>query len=304
MSLKPLPFASPRAQSRPSRARLLVLAAAVITFSAACGSGETAGTTAGDDETVTTVSDDADDGADEAVGDDADGADDGNSDDEIPPVDEEGPTPDPVVEDDAGYEPTIAMDDLTAPQAHPIDEVVVSDDGLTLGVRYQASTEPCSGARAVVAEDDTTVTVTLESGLHPDAASMSCIQQIVAYELAVALEAPLGDRDLAFDGADAGSGDDGDDTTSDNGGNDDAANDGGDDGDDDQGDGMSDDGLSAPEAFVGLSIDEATALADREGRAWRIARQDDEQFALTEDYSPDRVNFEVDGGTVTVATAG
>ena len=88
---------------------------------------------------------------------------------------------------------------------------------------------------------------------------------------------------------------------------DDGGNDGDDgtaDDDEDEGDAMNDGALSDPEAFIGLSIDDATALAEQEGRAWRIARQDDEQFFLTEDYSPDRVNFEVDSGVVTIATAG
>jgi hypothetical protein len=54
--------------------------------------------------------------------------------------------------------------------------------------------------------------------------------------------------------------------------------------------------------FVGLSLDEAIATAEAEDRPWRIARQDDEGFALTADLWPGRVTFEVDDGIVTVAT--
>ncbi len=55
------------------------------------------------------------------------------------------------------------------------------------------------------------------------------------------------------------------------------------------------------ESFVGLTTSEATALAKDEGRAWRIGRQDDEAFVLTDDLVPGRVTFEIDDGTVTSA---
>ena len=55
------------------------------------------------------------------------------------------------------------------------------------------------------------------------------------------------------------------------------------------------------ESFVGLTVSEATARAEDEGRPWRIARQDDEAFALTDDLRPGRVTFEIDDGTVTSA---
>ncbi len=55
------------------------------------------------------------------------------------------------------------------------------------------------------------------------------------------------------------------------------------------------------ESFVGLTIPEATARAEDEGRPWRIGRQDDESFVLTDDLFPGRVTFEIDDGTVTVA---
>jgi hypothetical protein len=67
-----------------------------------------------------------------------------------------------------------------------------------------------------------------------------------------------------------------------------------------------DDGLNETavqgEAFVGLTISEATALAEDEGRPWRIGRQDDEGFVLTDDLVPGRVTFEIGDGTVTSAT--
>jgi hypothetical protein len=53
--------------------------------------------------------------------------------------------------------------------------------------------------------------------------------------------------------------------------------------------------------FVGLSLADAVAKAETNGDPWRIAREDDEAFALTDDLVPGRVTFEVDGGVVTSA---
>ena len=55
------------------------------------------------------------------------------------------------------------------------------------------------------------------------------------------------------------------------------------------------------ESFVGLTISEAAARAEDEGRPWRIGRQDDQSFVLTDDLVPGRVTFEIDDGTVTSA---
>lgn len=53
--------------------------------------------------------------------------------------------------------------------------------------------------------------------------------------------------------------------------------------------------------FLGLSVDDAAALADSQERPWRIGRQDGELFALTDDHVVGRVTFEVDDGIVTGA---
>lgn len=46
------------------------------------------------------------------------------------------------------------------------------------------------------------------------------------------------------------------------------------------------------------------ALADENALPSRIVRVDDESFGVTDDYRPDRLNFEVDDGVVTVVTLG
>lgn len=239
------------------------------------------------------------------------------------PSDDDPASPEPVVDDDEGYEPTVALPDITDPKPHPIDDVVVSEDGDTLGIRYEAASEPCSGAVAEVVETDDDVTVALMTGLNPDAATMTCIAAVLRYELAVPLDEPLGDRELIVDDP---TGDDEErglgptstlpappttarrpaDHSPTSGAADTTAttrSEASVDDRDDEEDGSMD-GLSPPGAFIGLTLDGAKAKAVSEGRPWRIGRVDDETYALTADYNPDRVTFDVDTGIVTNAVSG
>lgn len=60
----------------------------------------------------------------------------------------------------------------------------------------------------------------------------------------------------------------------------------------------------AASAYVGLSKKAAIAKAEADDRPWRIGREDDEQFMLTQDFVENRVTFEIDDGKVTKATLG
>ncbi len=61
---------------------------------------------------------------------------------------------------------------------------------------------------------------------------------------------------------------------------------------------------NAASAYVGLTKKAAIAKAEADGRPWRIGREDDEQFMLTQDVVENRVTFEIDDGKVTKATFG
>jgi hypothetical protein len=63
-------------------------------------------------------------------------------------------------------------------------------------------------------------------------------------------------------------------------------------------------GSATATAFVGLRKRAAIDKAEGEGRPWRIGREDDEQFGVTQDFVENRVTFEIDDGTVTKATFG
>lgn len=63
------------------------------------------------------------------------------------------------------------------------------------------------------------------------------------------------------------------------------------------------DGDDAAESnqFVGLAVDDATELAESEGRLWRISRDGEEFFGMDAALVEGRVTFEVDDGIVTSA---
>lgn len=199
----------------------------------------------------------------------------GDEPDSLPPdqLTEPGDSEPPVVS--GAYQPTEPRIDLLDPRPAVIDQVVTSDDPAVLLVQYQNASEPCSGANATVEETADTVTVSLQTGLHPNAAAMSCIAQVLGYELAVALSEPLGDRQIVMAEVP---------------------------------DGPVIDGPTGAtflvDQYVGLTPAEAEELAGVEGRELRTARIDGEFFALTEDYIESRVNIEIDNGIVTSAWGG
>lgn len=63
-----------------------------------------------------------------------------------------------------------------------------------------------------------------------------------------------------------------------------------------------DEPASQGERFVGLSESEAAALAEAEGRVWRVGRRDAEELALSADLMVGRVTFEIDDGLVISAS--
>ena len=58
------------------------------------------------------------------------------------------------------------------------------------------------------------------------------------------------------------------------------------------------------ELFLGWRETDAQRCAEELGWAFRVGRRDDEVFALTMDYSAQRVNVEVDDGVITLIGVG
>ena len=61
---------------------------------------------------------------------------------------------------------------------------------------------------------------------------------------------------------------------------------------------------TSAQSYVGLAKQQAIAKAKATDTPWRITREDEEVFMVTQDFVENRVNFEIDNGKVTKATNG
>lgn len=59
------------------------------------------------------------------------------------------------------------------------------------------------------------------------------------------------------------------------------------------------DGIPTPSSFIGLPIKEAEEKAKKADLPYRIIKQDGQDFPVTRDYHPARLNFTVENGLVT-----
>jgi hypothetical protein len=57
-------------------------------------------------------------------------------------------------------------------------------------------------------------------------------------------------------------------------------------------------------AYIGLTVDAATAKAKADGRAARVVEKDGVPLPATLDYNPERLNFTVTDNKVTKVTTG
>ncbi len=176
-------------------------------------------------------------------------------------------------------------DDMEIPNTpNPLSGVITNptdvrpdpDDPSAVRVHFVGGDPNCTAAAAtLLVETDTSVVVELVVGLTDDAAARSCLAGEFPLYVTVPLSQPLGDR--VVDWSDPGPGDDApiavtpDLTTAD---------------------------------FVGLTVGEAQEIAEMNIIDWRVTREDGEFFAVTEDYRPDRLNFEVDDGLISRVTLG
>lgn len=62
--------------------------------------------------------------------------------------------------------------------------------------------------------------------------------------------------------------------------------------------------MTAPDTYIGLTEDEATAQAINNGYHVRITSRDGNYFAVTRDYRADRINFTLQAQFVTQASVG
>ncbi len=53
--------------------------------------------------------------------------------------------------------------------------------------------------------------------------------------------------------------------------------------------------------YIGLTLEKATELAEKENLRWRVVKENGERFFLTQDMDSNRVNFEVENNIITKA---
>lgn len=64
------------------------------------------------------------------------------------------------------------------------------------------------------------------------------------------------------------------------------------------------DSIPTPDSFVGMTLRDAEAKAEKADLPHRVVRKDGEDFPVTRDYRPERLNFTVEKGVVTKVTNG
>lgn len=57
-------------------------------------------------------------------------------------------------------------------------------------------------------------------------------------------------------------------------------------------------------SYVGMTLTEGSARADKAGIRWRVIEEDGKSRPVTMDYRPDRLNFVVAGGKIIRVTKG
>lgn len=170
---------------RLGRRRLLASLLVLVLLAAACSGNETVEAGSNGDEGEGPVDETGDQSTDE-TGDQPESTDDSLS-------DESG-------DDDGSVAPgdivsTTSDPSLISPQVTPVIEVVEVGES-TIAVRFENGAEPCSLANVTVNETDTSIEVTLETGMHPNVAAMTCIAAVFVYEIQVELDAPIGTRTI------------------------------------------------------------------------------------------------------------
>ncbi len=248
---------------------LLSVLAVIVLILAACG----------DDETPVSTGSDSGDAVADTPGSPADGED-GAADEEPIPVEPDegiGDGAEPLPDTPPPSNETVITDtDMVDPKLTAPYEVVVNpDDPTVLWVRFIGGDPNCTAAEAILlTETPDEVNVELQVGITQDALSRSCL----AGEFNLRVDVPLNEsaEGKRISWAQPTGGDEPQLVTPD---------------------------LTVDD-FVGIPQAEAEALADENIIPWRIGRIDGEFFALTEDYNPGRLTFEIDDGIVTAAVLG
>ena len=104
------------------------------------------------------------------------------------PVEVPAATADPV----DGAIPAVPSADIVDPHPTPWERIEVSPDGKTLTVYFLNGASACNGLKDVqVSVVDGVTTVTVLTGLTPDAMFTTCVAALFLYKTDVVLDAPI-----------------------------------------------------------------------------------------------------------------
>ena len=245
--------------------RFLVITAGMALLTAACGGSSDSLDAGNDDGTQTTAPSDQGDN---------DGED---------TVDRDLPLEVPFADGDGELIGSANMGGrVVDPKPSVIDGIAIAESyPEQILVEFTAGAEGCTAANASAWAMDDQVVITLEVGITADALTKSCL----AGEFVHTLNIPL---DEGLDGRDVVVGD------------------------------LAGLGVIPPEegaqdvpplqsfetTLVGLGEESAVDAIEAQGLLVRISERDGEAFALTADYSEDRINLVINDGVVTRATIG
>lgn len=185
----------------------------------------------------------------------------------------EGGDPLPMI--DPADEQVITNDVMVSPAVTTPSELVLNpDDDTELWVRFIGGDPNCTAASVtLLTETPDLVEVELQVGITEDAMARSCVADEFALRVELQLSESAAGKTLGFAQGESPEAP-----------------------------------LVTPDlstdSFLGLTEAEAAAIADENGITWRTVRVDEENAMVTMDYSPSRLNFEIDKGVITVVTLG
>ncbi len=163
------------------------------------------------------------------------------------------------------------------PQPHPVDRYEIAESSPEqITVAFTAGDPNCTAADAVATGDAKHVVVELFVGITEDALTRSCVAGEFEQTISIALDEPLGGRDLVV----AEPAESTDDTPA---------------SPPLPGDGSIE---AMAEAIIGLDVDTAEQQVVTAGWVFRVSEIDGEPQALTMDERDDRLNVRIDGGIV------
>ena len=181
----------------------------------------------------------------------------------------------PAVADPIDEEVISDFEPVNGKVTTPTAIVVNPDNPSELWVRFVGGAQPCTAANAtIITETPDEVAIELVVGITSDALTRSCLAGDFNLRLDVQLSEPAIGKTISWTTAEP----------------------------------SSEPVQVTPDLttddFLGLTEQEAAAIAEENIITFRVTRIDDQLFDVTEDFNPGRLNFQIDDGVITSVSTG